>query len=408
MTKTTHVFRVAEARRIKHPALINTEKHHFLVRASELPIGISNEANARDPVGLNRSVYREVKRSLLAENTTRGSFDFMNKGITIIASSVSRNDDGTYEVVVEPGQGIVDGGHTYAIVTGEKDNPNLPEEQYVDVRIFTGVTNDLITDIARGLNTGIQVKLESLDELDGKYEWVKEELKSQTYFDKLAWNETDIGEYDVQDLICFMECFNIFKYPASGGNTEGSTKHPVHAYSSPKTVVKKFSVDAETPSKDAIYPRLRPILKDILYLYDSIRGDFYDTHLKNGGKPGKLDIMEKAGKEGKHTFLFNGQKPQEYRLTKGASLPILAAFRVMVQVNSQTQQAEWSGNFDDVLKLWNVSKADLVAATHEATREYSHKPEILGKSGNHWGRMFSILESKMLRLRLEKLEGKAA
>ena len=72
MSTKTHLVRVCEARRITHPTFPKIEKHLWLVRASDIPAGVSWDANAREPVGLNRRVYREVKRSLMGSTRTRG------------------------------------------------------------------------------------------------------------------------------------------------------------------------------------------------------------------------------------------------------------------------------------------------------------------------------------------------
>src|SRR4051794_30295153 len=109
MSATSHKLRVVEARRVKHPTYPQIEKHTFTVRAMDLPSGIRTDANARDPSGLNRRVYREVEESLFNRDTVfPGIFDLMNKGITILANKVKRIDDENYEIEVLEGQGIVD------------------------------------------------------------------------------------------------------------------------------------------------------------------------------------------------------------------------------------------------------------------------------------------------------------
>ena len=181
MSLTTHKLRVVEARRVKHPTYPEIEKHTFTVRAKDLPSGIRTDANARDPVGLNRRVYREVEESLFNRFAFPGIFDLMNKGITILANKVKRIDEGNYEIDVLDGQGIVDGGHTYKIICDGQEDPELPLDQHVDLHVRTGIDPEMISEISRGLNTGMQVKPHSLDHLDGKYEWVKDELKNELH-----------------------------------------------------------------------------------------------------------------------------------------------------------------------------------------------------------------------------------
>lgn len=61
MIKTTHRFRAYEVRKITHPKLPGVEKYWLTVRALDFPASISTAANARDPIGLNRRVYRDVR-----------------------------------------------------------------------------------------------------------------------------------------------------------------------------------------------------------------------------------------------------------------------------------------------------------------------------------------------------------
>jgi hypothetical protein len=118
MGSTTHRIRVAEVRRVKHPVFPEIEKHYMTVRALDVPVGIRKDANARDGEGqdLRKQVYKEVQKSLLAESTMPGIFDLKNKGIVILAERVRKIDDDVYELLIEDGQGIVDGGHTYEII----------------------------------------------------------------------------------------------------------------------------------------------------------------------------------------------------------------------------------------------------------------------------------------------------
>ena len=152
---TTHAMRVAQARRFSNSTLTETssEKHIFLVRCSDLPPGLSKEANARDFEGrdLNKRVYRDVRDTLTGSIGVPGTFDLLNKGITIVADSVRRLNDGEYEVVIDDGQGIVDGGHTYDIICDTREKTQIPDNQFVEVRIITGIPKSWIVEIAMGL-----------------------------------------------------------------------------------------------------------------------------------------------------------------------------------------------------------------------------------------------------------------
>ena len=400
MSTTTHKVRVVDARRIKHPTHSAIEKHTFIVRAKDVPSGIRTDANARDAVGLNRRVYKDVGENLFNRFAFSGIFDLMNKGITILANKVRRIDDFNYEIEIEDGQGIVDGGHTYKIICDAQDDPALPDNQHIDLHIRTGIDDEMITEISRGLNTGMQVKLHSLDNLDGKYEWVKEELSNESYYKLIAWRESDKGEYDIRDIIAVLEAMNVHDFPNDVG------PHPIQAYEKWSVPAEKFSKDAETNKNDlskSKYHKLRPILKDALYLFERIRRDFRDIYNDEKlGRGGGLDIIEKARGGSKFDFPFAKLPPSDFRLTKGATYPIFAAFRNKVRIDPETQKVAWSNGFHSVVELWDQSAPEICRAIKDTIKEVGSKPDQMGKNRGHWSNMHKTVELYMLRQALKE------
>ena len=397
MTAAIHNIPAVKALEMEHPVYPEIKKYYMTVRAIDLPAGIRKDANARDDEGrdLRKPVYRDVYRSLVEDQTVFPSiFDIKNKGIVILAEAVNQVAD-CYKVEICEGQGIVDGGHTYEIIVKAQEDENIPEDQHVEVQLLTGVDADMITEISSGLNTGIAVKHHSIANLDGKYDWIKEEVDDQTYAGKIAWRESDDGDYDVRDLICVMEALNVIDYPNDSGS------HPTGAYSSRDRITKKFSEDAEKHEDDiqnSTYYKLRLILKDALYLYDIIRHDFREIYNNNNmGNAGGLSIVEKARKGRDFEFPFAGLPNREHRLTKGALYPIFAAFRNKVEINQNTGEAEWAGGFQSVIDLWEKASRELVLQTQNATKDINHKPEIIGKSSGHWNTIHKTVEVYMLR-----------
>jgi hypothetical protein len=75
-------------------------------------------------------------------------------------------------------------------------------------------------------------------------------------------------------------------------------RSPVRAYTS------KAQVLASYKAKRDRYESLRPILKDILALYDTIALDGRAKHTAAGGKGGKLAFVE-SRKRGEFEFVFH-------------------------------------------------------------------------------------------------------
>lgn len=395
---STFKVRVADARRIPHPSIKQIEKHYFLVRAADVPAGFPLDANPRDAQGrdLNRRTYRQVRDSLFNVTSYPGTFDLMNKGITCIAESVKKISDHEYELTFEQGQGIADGGHTYWLCVENGKDADLPTDQHVEVRVITGLPPFLIPDLAKGLNTGMQVKEFAIENLRGNYDWIKNLIADKAFANQIAWRENEDKEYDVGDILCVLECLNVHDYPNNAG------KHPIASYEKESTVLRSYAEDAENASRDgehAIPPKygsLGPILLDALALYDRIRFDFrnvYNDTVKPGG--GKLKIMDKAPKGKLLTFPFAGLPGQEYRLNNGAALPILAAFRNLVRINPRTKKAEWVNGFSFVMAFWEMVKEEAVTTTAQAIDAFGRSPNEIGKARPHWSLLHLTFDRRL-------------
>ena len=409
MGKSVHRIRAFEMRKVSHPIFQTIDKYWLTVAAKDFPSDISTSANARDPVGLNRRVYKDVRSSLDGQTATPGTFDLMNKGITILARTVKMIDKekGVFDLVIDDDEGgIVDGAHTAQIIAEANEEGTTPDEQYVEVYVRTGVINELVSDIARGLNTGIQVAPQSIYNIAGVFEWLKEEISDQPYKDRISWRESDDEDYDVRDLIAVLEVFNIFDFP----NDVNVVKHPIAAYEKWSVPLKKFADDYEENKaglKNSKYYRLRSLLKDGLVLYDRIRHDFREMHNKQGGSAGKMNIIEEASeRRGNFDFPFGGLQDDKYRLTKGATFPILGAFRTYVRESSKSGEAHWRGGFEKVLQVWEEVGPNLVEETFQLTREGVRNPDAIGKNRKHWASLYMRLQVRLLQERLQEQQEK--
>ena len=409
MGTSVHRIRAYEMRKISHPVFSDVDKYWLTVAAKDFPPGISTAANARDPIGLNRRVYKEVRSSLDGLSADPGTFDLMNKGITILAEGVKLVDKaaGLFDITIDDDEGgIVDGAHTAAIIDEANADGTTPDEQHVEVYIRTGITTEMISDIARGLNTGIQVASQSIYNIAGVFDWLKDEISEKPYAGNISWSESDEADYDVRDLIGVLEVLNVIDFP----NTVNSGKHPIAAYEKWSVPLKKFADDYEENKpklKKSTYHRLRPLLTDALFLYDTIRHDFREMRNDEGGRAGKMKIVEEASKSRTtFDFPFAGLKGAKYRLTKGATFPILGAFRSYVELNSRTGEAQWRGGFDRVLEVWKTVGPYLVDETYQLTREGIRTPDQVGKNRKHWAALHLRLQVQLLQERLDEQHDK--
>lgn len=376
------------ARRIPDPNFkdeYGLERHILIVPVNSLPKDIPLDPNARRPKTSKR-VYQKVKASLFNQDCEPGTFHLKNKGITIVAQSVNAVTKDTYEIAMVNGiHGIVDGGHTYTLITEAQASSELPDDQYVTVEVRVGVPETWIPEIAGGLNTSVQVQDMSLDNLANAFQWIKDEIKTAPYFGKIAWSENDPGEYDARDLVSLLSMFNVELHPNEGDD------HPVYGYEKKSVALKSFE------DKSASYKRMRPILKDILRLHDIIRRDYY--HIWNekteNGKAGHLAFSEKKSK-GLWEFPFTSQKA-EYRMVNGALYPILASFRWFVVSDQFNGEMSWRDGFDGVLAAWEDDGVTLLKSTHEMSNQLGRNPQSIGKSRPHWANLHNIVAKRDLQ-----------
>jgi hypothetical protein len=400
-------FEVAEARSFKHPQFPTIQKHLFLIPAALLPKDIPDKANLREATGMNRAVYKDVRESLRGREALPGSFDLLNLGITIIGEEVRAIDKRTFEVMIDDEYGIANGGHTAKLIWECQDDNTIAEGQHVEVKILTGIEgpeqHTLRVDIARGQNTGIAVRVQSIFELDGAFAGIKKVIDPFDWANDVAYKESDSKEFDVREMIAALELMNIIDFPNRSGT------HPISAYEKWSLPLKRYGEDFEShrdAPEERKYAKLEPLLPDILALYDIIRRDFLRVYAQEVSSfAAKLRIVEEASaKVGKFRFRFANLEPHDRRLTKGAAYPILGAFRNYVRLNPETQIAEWVGGFDHVKDVWNQIAKDLVLETRESIKSIGNAPDTLGKNRNHWSTLYKSVENFFLREQIERLK----
>ncbi|MCB8820614.1 AIPR family protein [Microvirga rosea] len=378
MTISSLVLYSTYARRMPDPVFKGIDHYFFWVPAHTLVEGVSYGPNARNP-NTRKHVYKTVNNSLLNIDCIENSFHLKNLGIFINAKGVKKINEEEYLIDLSDYEhtGVLNGGHTLDLIVKRINDGSIPPTQFVKVEVRTGIPNDWLSEIAGGLNTALQVEDMSLDDLAGAFDWIKDALRNEHYFKVIAWSENDPGEYDARDLVSLLTCFHIGLYPNDGSS------HPVEAYEKKSKALDNFRKDFELNDSEE-FRRLRPIMKDIFVLHDTIQYEFAMYHNKNGGKAGKLNIMDVKDENSKTLFnyVFIG-KQDRMQLQTGALYPLLAAFRWMVEEKPSGEYG-WRGGFKAVLKRWKDTAPELVRKTYDRSRELSGNANAIGKSRTHW------------------------
>lgn len=387
------------SRRMPDPNFDGAHTHFMLVPAKRLPMDIPLDPNPREQ-NINRPIYRTVGRSLSQEGETiPGSFHLKHRGLTLIASKVTKAPSTHPGLDVlelhfpEGNYGIVDGGHSYEIVRKAQGENSIPDNEYIKLEVITGLAREqLVTDIAGGRNTSIQVHAKSLLDLNKQFEFLKVELAMDGWTDRISWHENEDGMIDVVDVIAILSCFDIASYP-------DRHNHPVDAYRRKRSMLDRFEKHPER------YRRLIPIVRDVLQLHDWIQ---YDSERRwqevggasgAGGRYGRLEMVE-TKRNGRPNFEFpflpNGLD-SEKRLRRPAVLPILATFRLFVvddnsiATNGDLQPVRWRNGFDEVLELWTEAGGPLLQAFYEHFNTTGRDLHASGRSPALWGSLYKEL-----------------
>jgi hypothetical protein len=393
MTVETFGLRAKFARRFPDPNFhesLGVEHHLMLVNCCDLPQGLPLEANARRP-NTRKQIYKQVEQSLLDMDGEPGTFHLKNKGIVIVANSVKQGGaKDQYLVELDrTSQGILDGGHTYDLITST-DPEELPAEQHVFVQIRTAVPRDWVPEISQGLNTSVQVQEMSLQNLAGEFAWMKKELKSTPYISEVAWSENDPGAYSARDIVALMYLMNPILFP-------GSEQHPIAGYEKKSSVLKDFK-----KSPGAFHAQ-SDVLRDVLYLHDLVAftaADLYNEGKRKAGEKGRgggLSFVKRAKRKPFHALFMNDGKTYDTMLEDAALYPILAAFRVFLKKHPTTGQLQWEGGFGSVQAAWKQLAPELIRATIHTAAEVGRSKNSIGKSRLHWDGLYKTLENYKLR-----------
>ncbi len=356
-------------------------EHHVLIcDASSLTDDIPLDPNPRDQK-TNKTLYKEVRKSLIDSSDL--TFHLKNKGITILAQKVKPDaNKSAVTITFGDGDGIVDGGHTYTIIKENRDE--IPKGQYVKLEVLTGAPQFLVESIAQGLNTSVQVSPMSLDNLSNKFAWIKDELAHTPYREEIAYKDNAPGSFTVRDIIALLTLFNIELFP------ETDSRHPKIAYTSKAECLRKF----EDEDNERSYRKLRPILRDILELYDYVQlkaNDLYNK--KYGGKALKLAFFQ-TRQRGQYRYIFT-EEEASHRIADGALYPILGAFRFLVE--DKDEYFAWKLNsFDEVKAFFDRVGAELIMATKSTSDSRDRNPNAIGKDDTHWQNLYKTVALELL------------
>lgn len=360
--------------------------YYLLVDMKELPDNIPLDVNPRVPkMGTN-----VAKRLIHAVVEPETDFYINNRGIVISAKALSFNTADS-EVTIDIGNqadendrynyGILDGGHTYTAIIGNRDR--IPEDivKYVRIEVITNVIN--ITRLSDARNTSVQVSDIALFNLEDSFDDIRNAIKNEPYADRIAYKDNENKPINISELLRLMYAFDIKKYP-------DDSMAPIQSYSGKAQVFKRYKDAYNTP----FYKSLTEQLPVLVKLYDVIEeelGTKYNEYKKNLGvaspKFGLVKGVERTEKGAKTSYL---QKDTPYAISSGYIYPIFGAFRSLIKFDEKSGKVSW---LFDPLEIWSEVGTSIAQNTFES----SNNAQLAGKDKQLWLSNYRIVETQSLR-----------
>jgi hypothetical protein len=108
-----------------------------------------------------------------------------------------------------------------------------------------------------------------------------------------------------------------------------------------------------------------------------------------------------------YRFTFMGTSGK-HALFRGALMPMLGAFRCLVEEDPETGYYRWKIPFSQVKGIWQELGGLLMERTQASSEDLGRKPDAIGKSHNHWSVLYSTVTTHFLRSQMEKMQKQLA
>lgn len=319
--------------RIRRWVRINVEEFKNLTDLADW-----TDVNPREQ-NLKSKPAKAMKSTLNGDS--RDIFHFLNRGISISAADcnvINVKDKKKVTILLsnKNEHGVFDGAHSMKVLMTALNNNEILGLKHVMLEIFTGV-EDILFDLARSRNTSTQVKEKSLANLEGKFDFIKEALKDECFFDNISWVENDEGDISINFIIQILTAFN-----KNLGN-KSMIKTYSGAGSCETAYVKEFDKNAGNIKNNPFY-KLTPLYSDIFKFVDYVLVSLPVIYNKNGyeserGNFGKLRGITYKADFFPLLFSPNGKKTS-YKIPNALFFPILAAMRQLYK-EGEDGMYEW-------------------------------------------------------------------
>ena len=358
-----------------------------VTEATKLEIGTANPRKQ----DLEKPLSREIRNSL---DQAPDVFHLRNRGIWVAARRAEYDNQKQIllldcQQTTEERYGVVDGGHTKAILSRFLDekrecpevrrdaagSPILKPMPYVNLHIRVGVEDNL-EDMAVCLNRSTQLKEYALDDFRGEFDKLKEIFASEKFAGEIGYTENEDKEYDVLDVIQRLTLFCVGIYPNS------KDLHPTIAYSSKAKCLQQYVAQKEK------YLALRPIMADCFRLVDQI--EVMLPVVSGSEKFAKFNFAKKqkprvpASLKGLRTDVGGEKWDLSCNVSEAVVYPLSASLRVLVRAKADGTVMGWR---QDPVRFFRQHGRELFDDVRGCYDDAGKSLTTLGKKTEFWAKL---------------------
>jgi hypothetical protein len=384
MAITKYPLRVHDIRRIR-PSAKGSENIHFaIVPFSGLPQGLPDGPNvrSRDDLGIGSGgKYKNLERTIQGEEGIPDKFHLKNGGIDLAVSSVTKVGDNLYHLFIdELTEGIINGGHTYDLITRNVDAGTAADESVV-VQIIEGMDQTTREEVAIAKNVQVNVDKTSIYNTRRVFDSLKDYLNSinHPYAEHIAYEMNSQAPIPIGDVVSKLMCLDVVNYPLNKDKW-GKSKHPRQTYTGKAATLSQYAENVEH------YEKMFSMLPEILELSEIIQVGIAKKNSEKYNNAANLVGWIDTKTEVQLPILGKNSKST---LVAGLVKPVLSGFRSVVDPN----ELAWDRSFPKVKKVLAASLEELLDCIKDTGEVHNNKPNPMARDKRLWQECARIVDS---------------
>ncbi len=391
-------------RTLKDPHNANLHIHHAYIPVRSFAHGkLPDGVNPRSHEKVAGRVPEAIEESLRDRSKW---FHLLNRGLLVVAQKAwYDNRSQILHILISSDEenGLADGATTDRVVAkvknsisvaefdslGENEIPAYLRDAFVHVEVISGEIGEMLVPLTGARNTSNQVKEFSLENLGGGFDWLKDVLEGSEFRGRIRYKENDPQPVDIRTILGLLTLFH--------PNWNELGKEPVVAYTGKGAILDYYRDDEWRPG----YESLRPVVADILGLYDYLHLTFPDQYEKykdslgTGSKLGaRKEVRYTEGRT--HTLALTGAKTK-YLIPDGWLYPLTGAFRMLLEFPKNGRgQVKW---ITDPRDFFDEHGHEFIADVVEQSESLGRNPQSTGKSRPLWNNLRKSMELHRMKLK---------